>query len=203
MKEQKSQQQTRKKNPEHLRLALIQSASQLFNERGFYGVNSNEIAIHAGYSAGSFYTQFANKLELFESVYEHWLTQEWVQISSVIELDSSLEKIIPPLVDALKNHHKQWKGLRHSISALSATEHKISLRYLNSKRLQIEMIKRLVHGKPFKVPDDAHCLSVLCAIEKILDLYAHDFLSELGLTEVQATHEMHRLIAGLLSTEKV
>jgi AcrR family transcriptional regulator len=190
-------QQSRKKNPEQLRLALIQAASQLFNERGYFGVNSNEIAIHAGYSAGSFYTQFPNKLELFECVYDNWLTQEWDQIASLIDLDLSIENIIASLVEALKTQHQQWKGLRLCIAALSATEPQIRLHYLLSKRLQIENIKQLAQYKSLQIPEDAHCLSALCALEKLLDWYAHGLLPDVGLTLEQVTHEMNRLIAGL------
>src|ERR1700730_1299109 len=52
------------------RASLVQAARLLFAERGFAGVGTETIAGVAGVTRGALYHQFADKTELFETVYE-------------------------------------------------------------------------------------------------------------------------------------
>jgi AcrR family transcriptional regulator len=52
------------------REALIAAARQLFAERGYAAVGTEEIVRKAGLTRGALYHQFAGKRELFEAVYE-------------------------------------------------------------------------------------------------------------------------------------
>jgi AcrR family transcriptional regulator len=53
------------------RAALLDAARGLFEERGFAGVGTDEIARAAGVTRGALYHQFDGKLELFAAVFEH------------------------------------------------------------------------------------------------------------------------------------
>ncbi|MHB8532241.1 MAG: TetR/AcrR family transcriptional regulator [Solirubrobacteraceae bacterium] len=52
------------------RAALLKTARELFAERGFAGVGTEEIVRAAGLTRGALYHHFEGKLELFEAVYE-------------------------------------------------------------------------------------------------------------------------------------
>ncbi len=59
---------------------IMQAAERLFAERGFYSVNSNQIAAEAGVSVGSFYSYFKDKKTLLLDI----LTQFHKQFQSVV-----------------------------------------------------------------------------------------------------------------------
>jgi AcrR family transcriptional regulator len=52
------------------RAALLDAARRLFEERGFAGVGTDEIARAAGVTRGALYHQFDGKVELFAAVFE-------------------------------------------------------------------------------------------------------------------------------------
>ena len=55
---------------EATRAALLEAATELFAQRGYAGVATEEIVRAAGVTRGALYHHFAGKLELFEAVYE-------------------------------------------------------------------------------------------------------------------------------------
>ena len=55
---------------EATRAALIRAASELFSERGYGAVGTNEIVERAGVTRGAMYHHFREKKDLFRAVYE-------------------------------------------------------------------------------------------------------------------------------------
>ena len=55
---------------EATREALIEAARELFSERGYAAVGTNEVVKRAGVTRGAMYHHFADKRELFRAVYE-------------------------------------------------------------------------------------------------------------------------------------
>ena len=55
---------------EATRATLLEAATELFAQRGYAGVATEEIVRAAGVTRGALYHHFAGKLELFEAVYE-------------------------------------------------------------------------------------------------------------------------------------
>ncbi|EAN6189191.1 TetR family transcriptional regulator [Salmonella enterica] len=64
----------RKKEPEKVRLKLIESACRLAMENGLAGVNVEAVAAEAGVSRGGLVHHFPSKQVLVESVFRHMLT---------------------------------------------------------------------------------------------------------------------------------
>ena len=55
---------------EATRAALIEAARELFTERGYSAVGTNEVVQRAGVTRGAMYHHFPDKRELFRAVYE-------------------------------------------------------------------------------------------------------------------------------------
>lgn len=55
---------------EATRTALVRTARELFRERGYAGVGTNELVKRAGVTRGAMYHHFADKRELFRAAYE-------------------------------------------------------------------------------------------------------------------------------------
>src|SRR6266446_4738071 len=79
---------------EATRAALISAARELFAERGFGGVGTEEIVRSAGVTRGALYHHFSGKEDLFAAVYEA------VEADLVAELGEMATEASDPL-DAL------------------------------------------------------------------------------------------------------
>ncbi len=55
---------------EATRAALVGAARELFSERGYSGVGTNEVVAQAGVTRGAMYHHFRDKQDLFRAVYE-------------------------------------------------------------------------------------------------------------------------------------
>src|SRR3954452_10304473 len=55
---------------EATRAALINAGRELFSERGYSAVGTNEVVQRAGVTRGAMYHHFPDKRELFRAVYE-------------------------------------------------------------------------------------------------------------------------------------
>lgn len=64
----KRQRLTREEKKEQTRQRLIEAATELFAAKGYEGTAVEELAEHAGYSRGAFYSNFANKEELMKAI---------------------------------------------------------------------------------------------------------------------------------------
>ena len=64
----KRQRLTRDEKKKQTRQRLIEAAAELFAVKGYEGTAVEELAQHAGYSRGAFYSNFANKQELMKAI---------------------------------------------------------------------------------------------------------------------------------------
>jgi AcrR family transcriptional regulator len=63
---------TREEKRAHIRSSLVEAASELFDERGYWGVSIDEIADRAGVTKGAVYSNFESKEDLLMAVtWEH------------------------------------------------------------------------------------------------------------------------------------
>ena len=80
---------TRQESRAATRAKLIESAAEVFAERGFYGASVEEIAERAGFSRGAFYSNFASREDLFLAVLDTHLDAEVRALSEASEREAS------------------------------------------------------------------------------------------------------------------
>ena len=67
------------------RLALLESAWQLFQQKGYEGTSVDAIVARAGLSKGTFFHYFPAKLNLLEAVCEHVVESTFSALSPQLE----------------------------------------------------------------------------------------------------------------------
>ncbi len=78
------------------RAALVETARELFAERGYAGVGTEEIVRATGVTRGALYHHFDGKLELFEAVYEQVEEQLMARLAAAvmeIEVEDPLQAL--------------------------------------------------------------------------------------------------------------
>jgi AcrR family transcriptional regulator len=70
------------------RAALLTTARELFAQRGYAAVGTEEIVRATGVTRGALYHHFAGKLELFEAVYEEVESRLVTEIAAAVDIDA-------------------------------------------------------------------------------------------------------------------
>src|SRR5919108_1642683 len=85
---------TQAQRSEATRNALIDAASELFAERGYGGVGTEEIVRRSGVTRGALYHHFAGKTDLFRTVFER-MEEELAQrfATEALSADDPLEAL--------------------------------------------------------------------------------------------------------------
>lgn len=98
----------RARDPSEVRRRLITAATQRFADRGFDGVNSNQIARDAGVGVGTFYNHFQDKFEVHQAVVLDALERLRRQIAhSVARSGGTIEGQVRDLVEAIVAYGEQ------------------------------------------------------------------------------------------------
>jgi AcrR family transcriptional regulator len=85
---------------EATRAALIEAARELFSERGYSAVGTNEVVRRAGVTRGAMYHHFPDKRELFRAVYED---TERVLVESLAAQTADIEDPWEALVTGVRS----------------------------------------------------------------------------------------------------
>jgi AcrR family transcriptional regulator len=80
---------TRRESRAATRARLIESAGEVFAERGFYGASVEEITDRAGFSRGAFYSNFASREDLFLAVLDVYLDVELRALADALKRDAA------------------------------------------------------------------------------------------------------------------
>jgi len=177
----------RSRDPEASRRALIEAAAQLFNSAGYYGTDSNRIAIAAGYTPGTFYTHFEDKRTIFLEVYRQWLDDEIAAITTVLDSDAPSRRV--RLARVILDHHRKWRTFRASLRALYATDPVVRAARLAQRRRQIDLTLDR-QGRKGRQPR-ADVLAIMLITEALADSIADGDAEALGVKEA----DLFRILA--------
>ena len=173
----------RRGSPEETRERLVQAAAECFNRDGFDGTDSNRIARAAGYSPGTFYKHFADKVAIFLAVYDEWVSREWRDVSLTLAEGGTATEQAHRIVDIFLAHHRRWRGIRASLRALVTTEPTVREVYREQRRRQFVLLDELQRklGGPTTSREENALL--LFSIERTADAVAEGEAEALGLGE--------------------
>lgn len=139
--------------------ALLSAAIAEFNEKGFDGTNSNEIARRAGYAPQTFYRHFEDKIAIFIAVYAAWADKDL----QMLETAATIEEAVTALVQS----HMDFRLFRRSLRRL-AIEHPLVRRARTLARHK--QMGRMVQRFPgLASQSPAMRLAVLLTIERLCD----------------------------------
>ena len=163
------------------REALIDVAARVFNEVGYDGTDSNQIARAAGYSPGTFYRHFEDKRAIFIAAYFRHLKTDWDGLEKRLDAlpDEALE-LASGLVDGALAHHRQWRTFRASLRGLLGTDPEVRKGLRAARKQQLELVARLRQrlGARRKSPDED--LLFLLTLERACDALAEGELEDAG-----------------------
>lgn len=84
-----------------VRAAILESAFQLFSEKGYTGATVPQIANKADVSTANVYSYFGSKLEIVFAIYEPWLRDRMVALEHELSLIKEPARRLRHLVTAL------------------------------------------------------------------------------------------------------
>ncbi len=119
---------------------IIAAAMLLFSDKGYYDINSKDIAKEAGVSVGTFYAYFKDKKEVFLCLLDNYKTKinesVLARLSRIDSIDSTgqtdlaistvIETILSTIIGVIKTYPK---GFYNQIIVLSKTDDDIKDRY--------------------------------------------------------------------------
>lgn len=96
------------------RARLVESARQVFAEKGFYGASVEEVTERAGFTRGAFYSNFADKNDLFLAALEAHLEVEIDEVGDMIRQAATPEAFLAAIRDrdTQRPLDRRWHMLR-------------------------------------------------------------------------------------------
>jgi AcrR family transcriptional regulator len=177
--------------PVETRGRIVMAAARVFEERGFHGTDTNELAREAGYSPGTFYKHFDDKRGVFLAVYDEWVAREWADVRKRWAGGGTRRELAERVVDAVIEHHRAWPGFRASLRALVATDPVIRKHHREARKKQVSAATSLGATDP-----GAAALTML-VLERVADALADGESQSLGI-DAESAREF--LIEQLLRT---
>lgn len=106
---------TREESKQQTRKELLEVASEMFAEQGFYSTSVDQIAEEAGYSKGAIYSNFGSKDDLFLSVFKENQKEDLQHLEIIAEEYSSLDEFIQKIEQnhqQERNENQDWSILK-------------------------------------------------------------------------------------------
>lgn len=171
---------------------LIAAATKEFNQRGYYGTDSNKIARRAGFAPQTFYRWFRDKAEIFVAAYRRWEDEEREMLAKLVAARAPGSDVI----EAAVTHHRAYRIFRRSLRTLSYDKPEVRAARAQSRLRQIESIKGWTKSTRRSTGEIA---TILLQIERLADALAEDEFDDLGLDEKAARKALAELELSLRS----
>ena len=147
----------------------------MFNERGYADTSVEEIAARAGFTRGAFYSNFADKEELFFALMDARMAQRVAEVTEVME-SSTPAAVFADLERWSKGAHEDDRGARVKLfaefRAHALRSEAVRLRLAERDRTLRELYARAIEGL-FAAADAAPPAPVadLALLVQVLDNY--------------------------------
>lgn len=177
---------------------LVSSASFLFNRDGYHGTDSNKIARHAGFAAGTFYNHFRDKKAAFLASYQRAVTNEWDAIAAMVASSKNAQQTAAGLVALLVETQRSWQGFRASLGTLAADPDVRQIRR-DQRARHLELLASLRDRTGAARKPREQDAVLLFTLERTCDALADGEATDLRLSERTLTHELEALIEREIS----
>jgi AcrR family transcriptional regulator len=168
--------QTRPLKTAETRARLIEAALYEFNEHGFFGTDTNQIARSAGYAPQTFYRHFADKTAIFLGAYERWWREE---AAALKELSSRSKLTAKAAARIVMEFHSNWRIFRRSLRHLTAEDDRVRAARAIARHAQIQAIDVNMSGEK----QIAEKLGQLLTIERLCDASADGEFKAFGVSD--------------------
>jgi AcrR family transcriptional regulator len=118
---------TRWGDREQRRIDILDAARSHVTEHGYLSLNMRDLAADAGVSAGTLYSYFANKEELFATLYAEAIRAYTEQLRAAFGAGDALERALVTLIEhflelyrTFGRHFTTWSAMRHDTDAVDA-----------------------------------------------------------------------------------
>lgn len=161
---------TREQSQAITREKLLLSASEVVARDGYSGATIERIAEEAGYSKGAFYSNFANKEDIFLQLLEANAGGDVVELTDLLDGYEDPKEVIDVLCDWANQRakDKRWGMLAIDLLRIARRDDTLEDRHLRMFRDQWEGVGRLLSRKLF--PHGAGDASPLYVGGMILEL---------------------------------
>ena len=145
------------------KLRIMETARDLFGEKGLSGTNSNEIARKAGVSVGTFYSYFRNKkalfLDILEQYLEHFITGIYrLQTDETIPLKDNIRDHILKAFAAFDLH----PAFHREALVLKFSDREVRRLFDDAEQEQLSLISSLL--EPYSRPGSRRDLQVAAKV---------------------------------------
>lgn len=179
------------------REALIDAATDVFNDSGYFNTDSNVIARQAGYSPATFYKHFVDKKAVFLAVHERFVSAVMSLVESSLLLRDP-QKSASALVHALIDHHREWRVFRASLRALIVTDPEIREAHRVHRNRQLAGFDPMRREWGF-LSDRERDAELVFLLERCCDALADGESESLGLDRKRFIANLERRVVESLS----
>jgi AcrR family transcriptional regulator len=161
---------TRQEQRERTRERLIDTAAEVFAERGFHGAAVEEIAERAGYTRGAFYSNFEGKDDLFLAVYDKRMEKRVGEVSTMMRESGAPVDFFATLRESRVEDpaNLEWLNLQSEflLYALRNPEvrPKFAERFRRVRRLYAHAIEEVFAAMGLAVPGPVEDLAIILQI---------------------------------------
>ncbi|WP_144394223.1 TetR/AcrR family transcriptional regulator [Pleionea sediminis] len=166
---------------------IIDAGIHLFNTEGYFNVNSNVIATHAGVSVGSFYNYFEDKSELFLEIYKLWHESQRQDIFNLVLESPSDKNFTLKFVEAILPYYKSQILFRSAINILRNQSEAVREFRLEQQQKIIDAIIKLCNLRNIEKSKEEAVVFQM-QIERLFDAYASNEFKDLGFKVKESKH---------------
>lgn len=185
--------------PDGTRERLVLAAARRFNEVGYWGTDTNDIARAAGYSPGTFYKHFADKRAAFLAAHAWWAREVWAGVARSLGCaapEGAPERVVAGVVTL----HRSWAVFRASLRQLVVSDPEVRQAFVAQRREQLEWLRALEAGQSGpRCRTDAERLALLLLVERVADALADGEAAGLGVDEGDLECELVRRVGEHLA----
>jgi AcrR family transcriptional regulator len=171
------------------RTLLLQAATAEFVEFGFANTDTNRIARRANFAPQTFYRWYKDKLDVFIQVYQAWEDAETEMLGAMLTEQAPSMQIAEAFVES----YRSFLVFRRNLRQLSCDSPDIRKAVADSRRRQIEQIKR---WNPAFHADEEIATHII-QMDRVCEALAEGEFEELGLSGSAAYELLSRSIDRL------